>query len=200
MAVDPIFFTSQAELHHWLDAHHANTQELLVGFHKKATQRPTITYAQALDEALCYGWIDGIRKGVGDDSYTIRFTPRKARSNWSAVNIKRAHELTALSLMQPAGLQAFAERDEEKANQYSYERKVSQFDAVQEKQFKEQPAAWEFFQTQPASYRQAAIWWVISAKQDKTKVSRLAQLIAQSGDGQRLPMFVSPTKTKKKTE
>jgi uncharacterized protein YdeI (YjbR/CyaY-like superfamily) len=193
MASEAIFFTSQAELHAWLDTHHADTQELLIGFHKKATKRPTITYAQALDEALCYGWIDGVRRSVGDDSYTIRYTPRKPKSNWSAVNIKRANELIALGLMQPTGLREFEKRDEEKAYQY----KVGELDGAYEDKFKVQPAAWEFFQAQPPSYQRAAVWWVISAKQEKTRESRLAQLIEVSADGKRLPMLVSPSKRKK---
>ncbi|MBX3085537.1 MAG: YdeI/OmpD-associated family protein [Anaerolineae bacterium] len=197
MALEPIFFASQAELRAWFEAHHQDAAELLVGYYKTATKRPSITWAQSVDEALCFGWIDGIRKGRDEDSYTIRFTPRKPRSNWSAVNIKRVHELTELGLMKPAGLKAFEGRDEEKANQYSYERKQGQLDAEREAKFKTHPAAWEFFQSQAPSYQRAAIWWVISAKKDETRASRLTTLIEHSAEKKRIPMLTSPTKQKK---
>jgi uncharacterized protein YdeI (YjbR/CyaY-like superfamily) len=197
MALEPIFFTSLAEFRQWLEEHHTDEKEVLVGYYKVGTKRPSLTWAQSVDEALCFGWIDGIRKSIDNDSYTIRFTPRKKGSIWSAVNIKRVKELTELGLMTPAGLKAFEGRDEERANLYSHERENVAFDAEREAKFKAHPAAWAFFEAQAPSYRKAAIWWVVSAKQEKTRESRLAKLIEHSTNNERLPMLVSPTKKKK---
>jgi uncharacterized protein YdeI (YjbR/CyaY-like superfamily) len=139
-----------------------------------------------VDQALCFGWIDGIRKTIDDESYMIRFTPRKRGSIWSAVNTRRAHELTLLDLMQPAGARAFAERDEEKTRQYSYERANAELPEAQQKQFRANRKAWQFWQAQPPSYRKTVAWWVISAKQDATRQRRLTKLIAESEAGQRV--------------
>jgi uncharacterized protein YdeI (YjbR/CyaY-like superfamily) len=181
----PTFFTSQAELRGWLEQNHNIARELWIGFHKKASGRPTITNQQALDEALCFGWIDGIRKSIDNDSYTNRFTPRKAKSIWSKVNIKRAEELSRLGLMQAPGLKAFEARDQGLTNQ----RESGGLGEVQEQQFRANEKAWEFFVSQPPSYRKPATWWVVSAKKEETRQRRLNLLIEDSEKGLRLSML-----------
>jgi uncharacterized protein YdeI (YjbR/CyaY-like superfamily) len=180
------FVESQADLHKWLEENHDKASELWIGFYKKGSDKKGITYAEALDEALAFGWIDGIRKSVGDDSYTIRFTPRKRGSIWSAVNIKRAGELSELGLMQPSGLQAFTERDEKKSKLYSYEERERKLDDAYEHEFKTNTKAWDFFEAQPPGYRKLASWWVMSAKQEETRQRRLSALIEGSEKGERL--------------
>lgn len=177
----PTFFATQSEFRAWLKKNHKKAQEVLVGFYKKDSSKPSITWPQSVDEALCFGWIDGIRKSINEESYSIRFTPRKPRSTWSAVNIKRVKELKALGLMQPAGLKAFEERADERSAIYSYEQRHSgKLNSAFEKQFRANIKAWEFFQNQPPSYRKAAIWWVISAKKEETQQKRLNTLIEDS--------------------
>jgi uncharacterized protein YdeI (YjbR/CyaY-like superfamily) len=189
------FFEAPAALRAWLAEHYDRATELWVGFYKKGTGRPSITWPEAVDAALCFGWIDGIRKSIDDTSYAIRFTPRKPRSNWSAVNIKRAGELTALGLMHPAGLKAFEERTTDKSGVYSYEqRNAAELNTEYEAQFRANPTAWEFFQAQPTGYRQTAIWWVISAKKEETRLRRLATLIEDSERGRRLGLLARPAK------
>lgn len=175
-----MFFNSPAEWRQWLEENHDKAQEIQVGYYKVSTGKPSMTWAQSVDEALCFGWIDGIRKSVDADSYTIRFTPRRPRSNWSAVNLKRIRELIAEGRVHPAGLQVFESRDEKKTTQYSYENRPQEFEEPYAQQFKKHEKAWYYFQAQAPSYRRAAIWWVISAKQEKTRLSRLAQLIEDS--------------------
>jgi uncharacterized protein YdeI (YjbR/CyaY-like superfamily) len=185
--MDIMFFETPAELRAWLEAHHASETELWVGFHKKGTRKPSITWPESVDEALCFGWIDGLRKSIDADSYMIRFTPRKSRSTWSAINIKRVAELTELGRMRPAGLQAFEQRSADNSVIYSYEQRgLAEFDDTSEQQFRANQPAWEFFQQQSASYRKAAIWWVVSAKKAATRMSRLAVLIDDSQHGRRL--------------
>ncbi len=192
--MQPLFFATPSEFRAWLEAHHDSTPELWVGFYKKGSGKPSITWPEAVDAALCFGWIDGLRRGIDDVSYTIRFTPRKPRSIWSAVNIKRVGELTSLGLMRPAGLKAFAERVEEKSGVYAYEqRDAPEFDDAREQQFRANEQAWAFFQAQPASYRKAAVWWVISAKKEETKRKRLAALIADSERGRTVPPLTRRT-------
>lgn len=174
------FFASQVAFHDWLEEHEATSTELLVGFHKKSSGNGGITYAQALDEALCFGWIDGVRRSLDVASFTIRFTPRKPRSIWSAVNIKRAEELNALSLMQPAGLAAFAKRDETRSRIYAYEQRQTELGDASLQQFRANAEAWAFFQSQAPWYRRTATHWVLSAKRDDTRRNRLAALIADS--------------------
>lgn len=162
-------------------AHHQKERELWVGFHRKGTARPSITWPESVDEALCVGWIDGIRKTVDADSYKIRFTPRKAASIWSAVNIGRVEQLTREGRMQPAGLEAFAKRTEGKSRTYAYENKeAAALTPEDEREFRASPDAWEFFQTQPPWYRKQAMWRVMSAKRPETREKRLGQLIAKS--------------------
>jgi uncharacterized protein YdeI (YjbR/CyaY-like superfamily) len=154
-----------------------------------AGPKASITWPQSVDQALCFGWIDGIRKTIDEESYMIRFTPRKRGSVWSAVNTKRAHELIELGLMQPAGALAFAKRDEEKTRQYSFERENVALSQAQLKQFRDNRKAWQFWQAQPPSYRKTVAWWVISAKQEATRQRRLAALIADSEAGQRVGLL-----------
>lgn len=179
--MDAIFFDNPAMFRAWLEAYHTTKQELWVGYYKKATGLPSMTWPESVDEALCYGWIDGIRKTVDEQRYRIRFTPRKRGSNWSAVNVERVAVLTAEGRMQPAGLRAFEARTSDGSVIYSYEeRQLAALNEELEAQFRANDAAWVFFQAQPRSYRQMAIWWVMSAKKDETRQNRLNALIADS--------------------
>ena len=190
----PTFFATPSALRNWLEEHHDTAQELWIGFYKKSSGKPSITWPEAVDEALCFGWIDGIRKGIDDLSYTIRFTPRKARSTWSAVNVKRARELTNLGLMCPAGLKAFEERKEERSGIYAYEQENAELHAAYEQQFRANKKAWDFFQAQAAWYQRTAIWWVISAKKEETRLKRLATLIEDSEHGRTIPPLTRRTR------
>lgn len=182
-----LFFPKPEDFRKWLKAHHGNTSELWVGFYKKGSGRPSITWPESVDEALCVGWIDGLRKTIDAQSYKIRFTPRKKTSDWSAVNIRRVPELTKLGRMRPAGLKAFELRKEEKSGIYAYEnRKSAVLGEAAEKRFRARRKAWDFFQRQPAGYRKLATWWVISAKGEETKKKRLERLISESEAGRRV--------------
>ncbi len=181
------FFRSSADFRKWLRENHATTTELWVGFYRKASGRPSITWPESVDEALCYGWIDGLRKGIDAESYKIRFTPRKPKSNWSAINIGRVEELTRTGRMRPAGKKAFARRTPEHSGIYSNEnRKTAVLDKRAEKQIRSSPAAWKFLQAQAPSYRQVIAWWIVSAKKEETRAKRLAKLIEHSTRGKRL--------------
>jgi len=180
----PKFFPSPSDWHAWLEEHHEEHDELWVGFHKKDSGKPSITWPEAVDGALCFGWIDGIRKSLGDTSYVIRFTRRRSRSVWSAVNIKRVAELTQLGKMRPAGVQAFEKRTGNRSEVYAYEqRKGAKLGGAHEKTFRANKDAWEFFRAQPPWYQRTASWWVISAKKEETQQKRLAQLIKDSEEG-----------------
>lgn len=183
-----IFFESGKEFRAWLEARHASESELLVGFYKKELARG-ISYAEALDAALAFGWIDGVRKRLNAEAYTIRFTPRKARSIWSAVNIKRAKELEAQGLLAPAGLRAFRERDEKRAKLYSYERAAAKLDPGLAAKLRANRKAAEFFDAQPARYKRVAIFWVMSAKKQGTRERRLDVIIASSAKRKRIDML-----------
>ena len=189
-----VFFASGEELRSWFEKHAEHASEFWVGFYNQASGKGGLTYKEAVDEALCVGWIDGIRKKIDADSYTNRFTPRKPRSIWSAVNIKRVGELTALGRMRPAGLRVFESRDPRDANQYSFEQGEIALDEDEERRFRDAGDAWTFFQTQAPFYKKAAIWWVLSAKRPETRERRLQQLIETSATGQRLAQFVSPSR------
>jgi uncharacterized protein YdeI (YjbR/CyaY-like superfamily) len=191
------FFATPADFRKWLEENHQTAKELLVGYYKKGSGRPSMTWPESVDEALCFGWIDGIRRNVDEESYSIRFTPRRASSTWSAVNIARVKELSEKGLMQPAGLAAFAARKENKSGIYSYEQRSAELDEPYAKKFRENKAAWELYQAQPASYRKAANWWVLSAKKEETRQKRLETLIEISAQGRRLPQLTPITKTKK---
>ncbi len=183
----PLFFPKPADFRSWLAANHKKQSELWVGFYRKATGRPSITWPESVDEALCVGWIDGLRKTIDAESYMIRFTPRKKTSNWSAVNIGRVQELTKQGRMRAAGQNAFAQRTEDKSGIYAYEnRKSAVLGKAEEKRFRACPKAWKFFQKQPPGYRQLMIWRVISAKREETRQKRLEGLISESEAGRRL--------------
>lgn len=195
MTGSPVFFATPEEFRVWLEENHATARELWVGYTKKGAGRASITWPESVDEALCYGWIDGIRRSVDDTSYMNRFTPRRPGSNWSAVNIARVAELTAQGRMRPAGLAAFDRRRDETTAVYSYEqRHQAALEEAEEQQLRANPAAWQFFQARPPSYRQAAIRWVISAKKAETRQSRLARLIEDSAQGRTVPPLTRPTK------
>ena len=181
------FFATPADLAAWFGDHAADEPELLVGYWKKATGRASITWAESVDEALCVGWIDGVRRRIDDDAYSIRFTPRRAGSTWSAVNVRRVGELTAEGRMQEAGLAAFAARRADRSGSYSHEQGAEpRLDADAERAFRADRDAWGFFTAQPPSYRRAAVWWVVSAKRADTRERRLAQLVADSRAGLRI--------------
>jgi uncharacterized protein YdeI (YjbR/CyaY-like superfamily) len=182
----PIFFATSTEWRAWLEKNHADKSEVFVGFYRKASGRPTMTWSEAVDQALCFGWIDGVRKGIDDISYTNRFTPRRPDSNWSAVNIKKVEELTKQGLMRPAGLAAFERRFTERTKNYSYERANAKLDDSYEKRFRANKGAWAFWESQPAGYRRTATWWVVSAKKVETRQRRLAALIEDSVKGRRI--------------
>jgi uncharacterized protein YdeI (YjbR/CyaY-like superfamily) len=182
----PTFFPTPADLRKWFRRHHATAKELWVGFYKVGTGKPSITWPESVDEALCVGWIDGIRKSIDADSYMIRFTPRRAKSIWSGVNIRRVKALIEEKRMQAAGLEAFAPHRQNKSGTYSYEQRRTELDEPYRSIMKANKAAWEFFQAQPPSYRKMAIWFVVSAKQEVTREKRLARLIADSAKGRRL--------------
>ena len=181
------YFESPAAFRRWLEAHHASADELIVGFHKTHTGRPTLTWPESVDEALCFGWIDGIRRRVDDDRYTIRFTPRRRHSIWSLVNIRRVAALIAEGRMQPSGLRAFEARRDDRSGVYAFERATpAAFSAADERRFKTHRKAWAFFQSQPPGYRKVAMHWVTSAKRPETREKRLATLIADSEAGLRI--------------
>jgi len=187
--LNPKFFKSPSDFRKWLAAHHANAKELLVGFYKRGTGKPSITWPESVDEALCFGWIDGIRRRIDEDSYSIRFTPRKSSSTWSAVNIKRAQELIDEERMTPAGQKAFTARKENRSGIYSYEQRSAELVKPYAGKLQRNKAALKFFESQPPSYRKAANWWVLSAKKEETRLKRLDQLIKLSAAGQTIPQF-----------
>jgi uncharacterized protein YdeI (YjbR/CyaY-like superfamily) len=185
MAVDPVFFATPSEFRAWLERHHETESELLVGFYRTKTGRPGIRWAQSVDEALCFGWIDGVRRGYDTDSYTIRFTPRTATSTWSTVNVRRIGELTEQGLVAPAGLAAFARRTDTRTSVYAHEQGPAELDSAEEAEFRANAPAWEFFAAQAPSYRKVALHWVVRAKRPETRRRRLDALIAGSAIGER---------------
>ena len=192
-----MFFANPSELHAWFEKNHDKASEIWVGFHKKSSGKPSITWPESVDEALCFGWIDSIRRSVNDTSYTNRFTKRKARSTWSAVNIGRAKELISLGRMQPAGLKAFEQRSDERSAIYSYEQRESaKLGSAFEKQFRANKKAWRFFRAQAPWYQRVAAFWVISAKKDDSRIERLAKLIKDSENGRTIPPLTRPKKQK----
>lgn len=178
MASRPRFFATAGDWRAWLEKYHSTTEELWVGFYKRDSGRPSITWPESVDEALCFGWIDGVRKSIDAISYMIRFTPRKPRSIWSAINTRRVGTLKQSGLMYPAGLAAFEKRDRDRSAIYSYEqRKRAKLPPDFEKQFRKQSEAWKFFQSQPPWYQRTSTYWVISAKKQDTRLKRLATLM-----------------------
>jgi uncharacterized protein YdeI (YjbR/CyaY-like superfamily) len=184
--MEPVFFRSGADMRSWLERHYGQAAELLVAFYRTTSGKPSITWAQAVDEALCFGWIDGVRKGRDADSYTIRFTPRQIRSTWSTVNIRRFGELEAMGRIHDSGRQAFSRRQESRSRIYSYEQAEHRFSDDYERRFRANRRAWEFFQAQAPSYRRTATYFVMSAKRKETRDRRLAQLVKDSANGERL--------------
>lgn len=182
----PAFFESPSAFRQWLERNHDTASELLVGFYKRDSGRPSMTWPESVDQALCFGWIDGVRRRIDDVSYSIRFTPRRRRSVWSAINIGRATELGKLGLMQPAGSRAFEGRNDDKSRIYAYENAPRTLAPAEEKRFRSNKKAWKYFNDQPPSYRRVAIYWVMSAKKEETHARRLAILIDDSAHERRL--------------
>ena len=183
--MEPVYFPSPAAFRDWLEAHHASAAELWVGYHKRGTGRPSLTWPESVDEALCVGWIDGLRKRVDGERYAIRFTPRRPGSNWSRVNLARVEALTAAGRMRPAGLAAFEARKPE-ADEPRYEDRPEELPETYVVAFRERdPAAWAFFQAQSRSYRRLAIGWILSAKREETRLRRLEQIVEASAAGRR---------------
>jgi len=184
--MESLFFATPAEFRAWLMENHASANEVGVVFHRKASGKPSMTWSDAVDQALCFGWIDSIARRLDETSRVQRFTPRKPKSNWSAVNIKKVAELKAKGLMMPAGLAAFARREDARSAIYSYEnRHLAALDPEREAMFRANARAWDFFSKQPPSYRQTAIYRVMNAKREETRTSRLARLIEESAQGRR---------------
>jgi uncharacterized protein YdeI (YjbR/CyaY-like superfamily) len=184
---EAIYFASPEDFRAWLERHHESETEVLVGYWKRATGKPSLTWSEAVDEALCFGWIDGVRRGVDGERHVQRFTPRKPGSNWSAVNIAKVEQLRAEGRMRPAGEAAFARRREDRSGIYAYEqRRNPVLEPEHEARFKADAAAWEYFMSAAPSYRRSALWWVISAKKPETRERRLATLIEDSAAGRRL--------------
>jgi uncharacterized protein YdeI (YjbR/CyaY-like superfamily) len=179
----PTFFAKPSDFRKWLQRNHKSETELLVGFYKVGSGKPSMTWPQSVDEALCFGWIDGVRKSIDKDSYQIRFSQRKPTSIWSAVNIKKIEELTKQGLMQPAGLAIFEKRTEGKSKIYSYEKEEADLTPGFKKQFKANKKAWNYFQLLAPSYKKISVHWVLSAKQEATRLKRLNQLISDSAAG-----------------
>jgi uncharacterized protein YdeI (YjbR/CyaY-like superfamily) len=181
----PTYFPTEADFRHWLKAHHETAPELLVGFLKKRSGKPSIDWPQARDQALCFGWIDGIRKSLGDEAYTIRFTPRRKGSIWSKVNVDRFNALKAEGQMTAAGERAY-EENRHKSGLYSYEKPLAALEPAEEKSFRKQKAAWKYWEEQPPGYRKLVLNWVATAKKPETRAKRLAALIEDSGAGRRI--------------
>jgi uncharacterized protein YdeI (YjbR/CyaY-like superfamily) len=183
----PLFFKTPNDFRQWLSKNHDKETELLVGFHKKGTGKPSITWPESVEQALCFGWIDGVRRSFNEDSYTIRFTPRKATSTWSAININKIEELIAKNIVNEAGMSAYAKRKESNSKIYSYEREEdAELPKAMERIFKANKPAWEFFIKQPPYYRKIMLHHIVSAKQDKTKQSRFDALVKACAEGKRL--------------
>lgn len=180
------FFKTQDDFRKWLEIYHEKETELMVGFYKVDSGEPSMNWSQSVDQALCFGWIDGVRKSIDEESYCIRFTPRRNTSNWSAINIKKMEDLTKAGLMKPAGLKAFSLRKENKSEIYSYENDTLSLDSTDEKRFRENQKAWDFFMKQAPSYKKAIMRWILSAKQEKTRLSRLEKTIKESEKQKRL--------------
>lgn len=186
-------FSGAEEFRAWLERNHDKIQELVVGIHNQRASTASITYREALDEALCFGWIDGVRRSVNETTYTVRFTPRKARSYWSTVNIKRADELKKLGRMMPAGIAAFENRSQD-SGKYSFENRPGKLDAALEKHFRANKKAWEFFSAQAPWYQRTSMFWVMSAKKEETRLKRLRILLQDSESGRRIGLLTPKAK------
>ncbi|MCW3105288.1 MAG: bacteriocin-protection protein [Bacteroidetes bacterium] len=182
----PVFFAKQSDFRKWLEKNHLKEKELLVGFYKVGSGKPSITWPQSVDEALCFGWIDGIRRSIDEESYSIRFTPRKPKSIWSSVNIKKMAELKEKGLLWPAGIAAFEKREEKRSVIYSYEKAPVELSPEFDKKFKANKKAYAFFKTLPPSVQRVSLHWVMAAKQEKTRISRMESLIRDSEAGRKI--------------
>jgi uncharacterized protein YdeI (YjbR/CyaY-like superfamily) len=186
--VKPVFFATSKELGAWLEEHHETASELWVGFYKKSSGKPSITWAESVEQALRFGWIDGVRRSLDDESYANRFTPRKPTSNWSAINVAKVEELKQRGLMAPAGLRAYEARTPERTGVYSFERsEAAVLPAEFEERFQANKGAWRWFESRPRGYRRTATHWVISAKREDTRLRRLQQLIDCSAEQRNVP-------------
>ncbi len=186
MELNPIFFEHPAEFRKWLEGNHKTETEVFVGYYRISTKKQCMNWSESVDEAICFGWIDGIRRKIDEVSYCNRFTPRKAKSNWSAVNIKKVEELLKAGKMTSSGISAFEKRTEAKSAMYSYENKPEKLDSALESRFQENSTAWDFFNLQSQSYQKMMFYWVMSAKQETTRFSRLEKLIGSCERGERL--------------
>lgn len=184
--MEPVFFSTQSDFRKWFEKNHKKAAELIVGYYKVGSGKPSMTWSESVDEALCFGWIDGIRRSIDSESYCIRFTPRKPGSIWSAVNIRKMGELTAKGLMKPEGTAAFAKMKDSKPNGYSYENAAMELDPEFEREFKADKKAWDFFHSMAPSYRKTAIKWVMTAKQEATRKSRMGTLIRDCSEGRKI--------------
>ncbi len=182
----PIFFPTQSDFRRWFEENHETATEIVVGYYNVKSGKTGMTWSESVDQALCFGWIDGVRRKIDEESYCNRFTPRKASSNWSAVNIKKVAELTEKGLMMPAGIRAFEKRTADKSAIYAYENELKRFSDEFEKRFRANQIGWKFFEAQANWYKKQMINWVMTAKQDKTGESRLEKLMAASADEKRL--------------
>jgi uncharacterized protein YdeI (YjbR/CyaY-like superfamily) len=191
--VKPLFFATAEEFGAWLEEHHETENELWVGLYKKASGKPSMTWPEAVEQALRFGWIDGVRRGIDSESYANRFTPRRPNSNWSAVNVAKVEELKARGLMAPAGLRAYEARTPERTGVYSFERaEAAVLPKELERRLRADAVAWEWFSARPPGYRKSAIHWVISAKREETRMRRLQQLIDCSAEGRTVPPLTRP--------
>ena len=184
----PLFFATEADFRRWLEANHETASELLVGFWKKGTGKASIDWPQARDQALCFGWIDGHRRSLGDDAYTIRFTPRRKGSIWSKVNVERFEALKSAGWMTATGTSAY-ERDKHRSGVYSYEKPTAAFAPEEEVRFRKNEAAWSDWEKRPPGYRKTVLGWIAGAKRPETRAKRLGELIAVSAEGRRLPQY-----------
>jgi len=184
--VSVTFFETQDQFRKWLELNHTKETELMVGFYKVGSNKPSMTWSQSVDQALCFGWIDGVRRSIDKDSYCIRFTPRRKTSIWSDINIKKMEELTSNGLMKPPGLVAFSHRKEHLTNIYSYIKKPAVLSPEFLLQFQKNPTAWDYFNAQAPSYKKTMINWIMSAKQQKTRESRLEKTIKVSEEQKRM--------------
>jgi len=184
--VIPRFFKTPTAFRKWLAANHTKSKELWVGFYKKDSGKPSITWPESVDEALCFGWIDGVRKSLGDESYVIRFTPRKANSIWSAVNIRNVERLIKEDRMQPTGMRAYEARQDERSGIYAYEQRSPELVEPYATTLRSNKAAWKFFSAQPPGYRKMMNWWIVSARREETRRDRLAKLIRASENCERI--------------
>ena len=196
--MNPTFFDSPPKFRAWLLRNHDNHDELWVGYYKKASGIPSITWPESVEQALCFGWIDGIRKSIDETRYMIRFTPRRPTSHWSRVNLETMQRLIADQQVQPSGMAAYERRTEKRSQRYSFEQSKAELPKEYQKRFRSEAEAWKYFQQLAPSYRKASTWWVISAKRKETQLRRLDKLIQHSAQGEKLPQLISRPAVKKK--